>query len=248
MKSKLIILFLFSFINSATVLPSEEIWNKVKDYITFGKMLLQNKTHFIFDENNFTNLAVNDSKMQFLYKKQEELFNKNGIANYIFAVNYLNEQEEAIEKAADNLYNYISTYFNIDISNSVISLFSIKSKRVRIKLGTITQQNISDSNAASMINNLGDYLRNKEYYNAWIKLIDDIDDYYNYKTNWGLIIGIIAAVIIVVGLSIAIPIIFCKDKCDCEGSSSSGGGGGYYYGGACGGGGGCGGGGATGGW
>ena len=62
-------------------------------------MLLQNKTHFIFDENNFTNLAVNDSKMQFLYKKQEELFNKNGIANYIFAVNYLNEQEEAIEKA-----------------------------------------------------------------------------------------------------------------------------------------------------
>ena len=238
MKSKLIILFLFSFINSATVLPSEEIWNKVKDYITFGKMLLQNKTHFIFDENNFTNLAVNDSKMQFLYKKQEELFNKNGIANYIFAVNYLNEQEEAIEKAADNLYNYISTYFNIDISNSVISLFSIKSKRVRIKLGTITQQNISDSNAANMINNLGDYLRSEDYYNAWIKLIDDIDVYFNSNGDKGTIILIVVFVSIF-GFAFITGII-CAICSKGEGSGNSSYSGGYYGGG--------GGGGATGGW
>ena len=245
MKSKLIILFLFSFINSGTVFPSEVIWNNVLNYINDEKMLISSNYFFIYDERNFTKLALDGPQMKTLYQKQKELFNKNGIANYIFVVNYLDEQEEELITVTDNLYNKISTYFNVDISNSVIAFFSIKSKRVRIKLGITTQQNISDSNAASMINNLGDYLRNKEYYNAWIKLIDDIDNYYNYKTNWGLIIGIIAAVIIVVGLSIAIPIIFCKDKCDCEGSSSSGGG--YYYGGACGGGG-CGGGGATGGW
>ena len=64
--------------------------------------------------------------MKTLYQKQKELFNKNGIANYIFVVNYLDEQEEELITVTDNLYNKISTYFNVDISNSVIAFFSIK--------------------------------------------------------------------------------------------------------------------------
>ena len=144
MKSKLTILILFCFIDSVTNLPSEEIWNKVKDYIKDGKMLIQNKTHFIYDESNYTKLGLNDTKMLILYKKQEKLFKKNGIANYIFVVDFLDEKEELIEKAVDNLYNYISNYFNVNMSNSVISLFSMKSRRIRIKLGIVTQKNISD--------------------------------------------------------------------------------------------------------
>ena len=212
MKSKLTILILFYFINYITTFPSEEIWNKVKDYIKDGKMLIQNKTYFIYDENNYTKLELNDTKMQNLYKRQEKLFKKNGIANYIFVVDFLDEKEELIEKAADNLYNYISNYFNVNMSNSVIALFSMKSRRIRIKLGILTQKNISDSNAKSIIKDLGSYLRNEDYYNAWIKLIDDIDRYFNEEISffWIIIFFIFVVVIIIIQINDCI-----NGKIDC---------------------------------
>ena len=45
-------------------LSSEEIWKKTKNYIKQGKMIVnENKTHFIFDEYNYTGLDINSTKM-----------------------------------------------------------------------------------------------------------------------------------------------------------------------------------------
>ena len=117
--------------------------------------------------------------MEILYQKQEELFFKYNLANYIFIVDNLDEKLESIEDAADNLSRYLDNIFKIDMTQSVIALFSMKTKRVRIRTGKITKEKILDYEASSIINNLGPYMRNEQYYDAWIKLIENIDEYYN---------------------------------------------------------------------
>ena len=234
----LIILFLISNVISKTDnLPSDLIWNKVTDYIYNEKMNISNEHHFIFDESNYTQLDINNSKMIELYQKQENVYQKNKISNYIFIADNINEKEEKIEKAADNLYGYIEVNFGIDISNSVIALFSIESRRIRIKIGKETQKHITDGYAQEMIDHLSDFLKKKEYYNALIKLIDDIDEYYNKRTQlWVILVGILTPIV----LTIIIGVICSRCDGDSDGSYDSG-----FTGGDCGGGGG---GGATGGW
>lgn len=242
----LIILFLISYAESnAHNLPSDLIWNKVTDFIE--KMNITNGHHFIFDESNYTQLDINNSKMIELYQKQENLYQKNKISNYIFIADNINENSETIEKAADNLYHYIEEYFGIDISNSVIALFSMESRRIRIKTGKETQNKITDEYAQEMIDHLGDYLKKNEYYNAWVKLINDIDDYYNKSSYFWLGIVFFAVIIVfVIAFVIGLLIVMIMDGKDDNRSNN------YYYnagysGGNYGGGGG-GGGGATGGW
>ena len=120
--------------------------------------------------------------MNYLYQKQEDIFSKYNISNYIFIVDHLNENLESIEDATFNLCRYLSNYFNISMAESVVALFSMETRRVRIRTGEITKESITDDEAEKMIDNLGSYLRDKNYYEAWIKLIEDIDYYYNINT------------------------------------------------------------------
>lgn len=220
MKCKLIILFLFSFIKSSSFSSSAEIWNKVQESIKNRTMLLQNKGYFIFDESNYTKLNINDTKMQILYKMQERLYKDYGIANYIFVVDSLSESYDTIKEAANKLYYYISYDFKINITNSVISLLSINSRRIRIKLGSLTQQKISDSNAQSIINDLKPYLRSKDYYHALMTIIEDINFYYNYQIYY---------IIVIVSLCISSGGGICYFCYLCDACESNGSGGRYSY-------------------
>ena len=74
------------------------------------------------------------------------------------------------------------------MAESVVALFSMETRRVRIRTGEITKESITDDEANEMINNLGSYLREGNYYEAWIKLIEDIDYYYNTNT---VIVGLL---------------------------------------------------------
>ena len=174
------IIFLLSLVNLFKCLPSDNIWYQLKTSIEENKIILNdNNGHFIYDESNYTGLPLNSTKMEILYQKQEELFFKYNLANYIFIVDNLDEKLESIEDAADNLSRYLDNIFKIDMTQSVIALFSMKTKRVRIRTGKITKEKILDYEASSIINNLGPYMRNEQYYDAWIKLIENIDEYYN---------------------------------------------------------------------
>ena len=77
--------------------------------------------------------------MRKLYERQGNISQKYQISNYIFVADNIDESQESIEDAADVLYSYIENYFKIDISNSVIALFSIETRRVRIKIGDKTR-------------------------------------------------------------------------------------------------------------
>ncbi len=181
MKVKIInIILLLSLVNLFKCLPSDDIWYKLKTYIEENKIVLNdNRGHFIYDESNYTGLPLNSTKMEILYQKQKELFFKYNLANYIFVVDYLDENLESIEDAANNLSRYLNNIFKIDMEQSIIALFSMRTKRVRIRTGKITRENILDYEASSIINNLVPYMRSEQYYDAWIKLIENIDEYYN---------------------------------------------------------------------
>ena len=197
-------------------------------------MKVTNYQHFIFDESNYTELPINDNKMEILYPKQE-IFPKNIKYIIIYVVDIIDETQEKIESVPDHLYNYIQSYFQIDLYNSVIALFSIKSRRIRIKTGEKTRKFITDDEASEMINHLGGLMGNNDYYNAWIKLIDDIDYYRNKNLNNTLVANFGGLLLIIIILAL---ILGKKDSSDSSNYN-------YSYSGFSGGGGG---GGATGGW
>ena len=111
----------------------------------------------------------------------------------------------------------------------------MESRRIRIKTGEETRKYITDSEANAMINHLGELMRNIEYYNAWIKLIDDIDYYRNKNLNNTLVANFGGLLLIIIILAL---ILGKKDSSDSSNYN-------YSYSGFSGGGGG---GGATGGW
>ena len=180
MKNLLILLCFIYLINLFISLPSEEILIKLKNDIIENKLLINpNKTHFLFDESNYTRLDINHKKMKILYEKQEDIYNNLKISNFIFVVDYIDENQESIELATKRLRQYLYYAFEVDIDNSIVALFSMKSRRVRISIGKKTNEKITDSDAQSMIDDLASFLRNEEYYEAWLKFVNDIKYYYN---------------------------------------------------------------------
>ena len=164
--------------------PSKDIWEKVSVSINNGKMIVPpNKRHFIFDENNYIKEEINSERMQVLYEKQDNVYIQTGISNYIFLVKYIDEKEEDLENCAKNVMNYISQDFGFTLSKSIVVLFSLESKRIRIQPGNSVSNIFNSDVSTKMINNLGTYMRSSDYYNALIKLVQDIDDYSNGKSS-----------------------------------------------------------------
>ena len=154
----------------------------------------ENKTHFIFDESNYTALDINGSKMNILYEKKENISKKYNISNYIFIIENLDENEESIEAATFNLFKYFYNIFKINMEKSIVALFSIKSRRVRIRTGEITKKNLDNDKLEAIIKDLAPFLRRKHYYKAWNRFLEDINYYYN--KNYNLIYMILFIIII----------------------------------------------------
>ena len=58
------------------------------------------------------------------------------------------------------------------MAESVVALFSMETKRVRIRTGEITKNNITDDEASAMINYLGPYLRDKNIMKLGLNLLN----------------------------------------------------------------------------
>ena len=239
MKLKLIILFLFSFIRPRTDKPSIWIWEEASNAIKNKQMIVpEDKTRFIFDQKNYLKEEINSTKMEMLYEKQDNVYNKTGIQNYIFFVDNIDENEEDLETCAKKISNFISYDFNISVEKSIIVLFSMESRRIRIQPGTELSNNFSETVSTEMINHLGDYMRSEDYYGAIEKLLEDII-YYNNESQTDYLSNIIGIIFMVIIFgSCCLYICCCPSSGDSVGCGSFGGG--------CGGGGG--GGGASGGW
>lgn len=185
----LFLLFIFLPINLYSLSPSDTIWKKTLEYITKERIKVpEGRNFFVFDESNYTSLDINGDKMKVLYQKQNKLFSNYGIPNYIFVVDNHNENSELLTEATHNLAAHLNTEFGVDKNKAIIGYLSIQTRRIKIRTGGTIRKNITDSDAENMINNLKIYLQKENYYQAWIKFIDDInyyrDDTYSINSNY----------------------------------------------------------------
>ena len=161
-------------IYSKTIYPSDEIWQNVKIYARQG-LMLYNKNYFIYDEKNYTQLDIHGEKMLELNKKQYEAYINNNLSNYIFIVECVDEDK--IKDIADELSLKIKREINYD-HNYILALFSMKNHKVQFYAGQKAHKIITSENHKQILNDIRIYMRNKQYYNAWNKIIDDYN-YYN---------------------------------------------------------------------
>ena len=122
-------------------------------------------------------------KANYIYEEQENIYSWNEIPTYIILVDKIDEEEEDLETCAKEIINYISEEFNITLNRSIITLFSLTTNRIRIQPLNIINNIFSSDICNQIINNLENYMVNLDYYNAIIKLIEDIDYYYNFDDN-----------------------------------------------------------------
>ena len=68
------------------------------------------------------------------------------------------------------------------MSNSILALLSMKTRKVWLYTGKDTESEITNTNLEDIIDNLKENVKTLEYYEIWMKLLEDFDYYYN-KVN-----------------------------------------------------------------
>jgi len=204
------IFIIFIFITKILLfksLSSDEIWKKTKNYIKQGKMIVnENKTHFIFDEYNYTGLDINSTKMQTLYKRQEQIYKDFKITNYIFIVDNLDEIEDKMPEI--QLEIDLEKDFHINIKYSIILFLSVKTERVTLRFG----HNCPRVTIFQFEYLILKYMREKKFYED-LRYI--INDFYDQLQLYQIVftIQIIIIIIILLMLVCCCLIIICKQLC-----------------------------------
>ena len=182
MKVQLILAFfiLFSVVESSNSLTSAEIFNGINALIKNGTMDF-NKCYFTFDLNDYSGLNADKTKRKTFTQKQKYIYDKYGIKNYFFVIDDFDSSSTTIEILARSLQSYIAKKYIVNMSNSVIFLIAIDQRKMRVEIGKFLNNIISDSNAAEIINSMGPYMRQLDYYNALDNALDKIEYYYNLE-------------------------------------------------------------------
>ena len=212
------ILFIASFISLFYLLKcltSKDIW----DQVISGKSnytIINDTNYFIFQEKDYCKRDIYSEDMKKLYEKQKSFFLKRSTSNYIFVVENFDENLESIENGAFHLSQYLYNEFKVKMENSILALFSIQTRKIRIRTGEITKNNLTDSKVEFIISSLGDLLRQKNYYEAFLKYYDNLENFMNENNSiWFILIIVIFVILGLVLLSpfIVIAICFCGKIC-----------------------------------
>ena len=175
MKNVLFIISLFYLLNS---LPSEDIWKQVINRKS-NNTLINNNNYFIYQENDYCKRDIYSEDMKKLYEQQKLFFTKWETSNYIFVVNNFNENLESIEDGVFHLSQYLFKEFKVKMEYSIIAFVSIKTRRIKIKMGEITKNIITDNNSENIISSFKDLFLQKDYYKIFLKYYDNLTHYMN---------------------------------------------------------------------
>ena len=184
MKFYYYLVFLLQVIIYVSSLPSEDLWNKTLQYISEGKMILNEKyNYFIFDEENYTSLDINSNEMKSLYDQQKELFSHYSLRTFLFIAQNLNRSIEDAYSIRDNIRNHLIDY-GVYINYTVFVLISAETNESILYTGSkIKKSYISDNDAIILNNDIKQYIKNKEYYEALENFLFDIEDYFINKNS-----------------------------------------------------------------
>ena len=175
----------FSLNHRITNWTSEELWNYIEEEILINKTI--NSNYFVVDPNKFLSL-VGSEKMNNIEEKQRELFNELKIPNYIIYVSNLNENLENFTFSISKKLN--NAFPEVNISNSIISVFSIFDKKMRMRTGSKLKYSLSDSKCYEILINRRKDLGKRNYDKVCVDLLDEVYIFFtdNSFTFW---IGII---------------------------------------------------------
>ena len=215
MANKLFMLSFISLIFLLNCLPSDDIWklfNKViHSELDYNKVNSVN--YFFIQEKDYCKRDIESYDMDKLYNKQRAFFYSRKTSNYIFVVEKFDENLESLKDGAFHLSQYLYNEYKVKMENSVLAIFSIQTRRITIRTGEITKNNITDSEAASIISSLGDLLRQNNYYEAFLKYYDELDKYMVRNDHTLLVLFIILGLIaLAIALAFIIPCII--EKCE----------------------------------
>ena len=175
MKNKLFLLPFISLYSFLNCLPSKDIWNQVvKRKSKYS--IINNTNYFFYQEKDYCKRDIYSEDMIRLYEKQKSLFLKRNIPNYIFVVENFDEKLESIENGAYDLGQYIYNEFKANIHDSIIALFSIKTRRIRIA----TRNYRLRDKLKFIVYYLRDPLRKQNYYEAFLKYYDLLEYYLSF--------------------------------------------------------------------
>ena len=175
----------FSLNHRITNWTSEELWNYIEEEILINKTI--NSNYFVVDPNKFLSL-VGSEKMNNIEEKERELLNELKIPNYIIYVSNLNENLENFTFSISKKLN--NAFPEVNISNSIISVFSIFDKKMRIRTGSKLKYSLSDSKCYEILINRRKDLGKRNYDKVCVDLLDEVYVFFtdNSFTFW---IGII---------------------------------------------------------
>ena len=156
------------FINSLTANETMEL---IKKYYSEGKIYNLTKFFFIFEENNYTQLATYDKKMIYLYDKQSSIYLICGMSTYIIAINNSTENNITFRSnMRDNLKKW-----GVYVNNSVFSVVFTDTNEGILYTGNIAKSLcIPDEDAIKIKRSFLNYTGNQEYYAAYEDLIDNL--------------------------------------------------------------------------
>ena len=148
----------FSLNHRITNWTSEELWNYIEEEILINKTI--NSNYFVVDPNKFLSL-VGSEKINNIEEKQRELFNELKIPNYIIYVSNLNENLENFTFSISKKLN--NAFPEVNISNSIISVFSIFDKKMRMRTVSLLKYSLSDSKCYEILINRRKDLGKRNY-------------------------------------------------------------------------------------
>ena len=179
----IIVLFmLFSFGKPSDLLDSNGVWNKMDEFINDGTMDF-NQNYFIFDLKNYSTIHTDNTKRYTFTQKQKHLYDTYKIKNYLFIVNDIDSRETIIT-LAKNLQTLISKNYG-SVSKSIIICMAIDIRKTRIEIGSTLNNYIYDEDALLIIDSIGDYMRSADYFNAFCKVLEKVEYYYNLGKSGG---------------------------------------------------------------
>ena len=177
MKKLLISLLIsISFQTQITTWTSNDLWNYIEEEILINKTI--NPNYFIIDPNKYLSI-VGSEKMNKIEETQKDVFEETKIPNYIIFISNLNE---SIENFSFIISQKIKmTFPKVNISNSIISVFSIFDRKMRIRTGSKLKKNLKDSTIYEILVRRQKDLGKRNYDKVTIDLLNDIISYNSNK-------------------------------------------------------------------
>ena len=174
MKKIILILLLISisFQIQITTWTSSELWNYIEEEILINKTI--NPNYFIIDPNKYLSI-VGSEKMNKIEETQKEVFEETKIPNYVIFISNLNE---SIENFTFIISQKLKNKFpEVNISNSIVSVFSIFDRKMRIRTGSKLKYKLKDSTVYDILIRRRKELGKRNYDKVTIDLLNDIISY-----------------------------------------------------------------------